>query len=125
MSGPGDPEGTYERVLRPLADAVLVRRDRAPTHVGLLEIPEDARERRPETGIVVAVGPGRRRKDGSRQPLTVKAGDRVVIPRLAGLDWSPDYVPDNAREKPRAFADSDVCVLREHELMGVVEPSEP
>lgn len=35
-------------------------------------------------GIVVAVGPGRRNKDGDLLPVGVKEGDRVLLPEYGG-----------------------------------------
>lgn len=35
-------------------------------------------------GIVVAVGPGRRNKDGDLLPTNVKEGDKVLLPEYGG-----------------------------------------
>lgn len=44
------------------------------------------RSRRPQVneGVVVAVGPGRRNKDGEVIPVSVKAGDKVLLPEYGG-----------------------------------------
>jgi chaperonin GroES len=35
-------------------------------------------------GLVIAVGPGRRTKDGELLPVGVKEGDRVMLPEYGG-----------------------------------------
>lgn len=35
-------------------------------------------------GLVVAVGPGRRAMDGSLVPMSVKQGDKVLLPEFGG-----------------------------------------
>ncbi|KAJ3049943.1 10 kDa chaperonin [Rhizophlyctis rosea] len=68
----------------PLLDRVLVQRVKAAerTKSGLF-IPEKAQENQNE-GIVVAVGPGARGKDGQVQPVSVKEGERVLLPQYGG-----------------------------------------
>lgn len=74
---------TNKTGVSPLGDRVLIR----PLTVDELEdkvtsfgiiIPDAAKEK-PEQGIVVAVGPGRRTDEGVVVPLTVKVGDRVMF----------------------------------------------
>lgn len=36
-------------------------------------------------GIIIAVGPGAPNRDGTVIPLTLKAGDRVVLPGFGGV----------------------------------------
>lgn len=64
--------------IRPLNDRIAVRRieDRR----GLIEIPGEPRGRR-QRGEVVAVGPGRRRPDGTREPMDVQVGDVIRFVR--------------------------------------------
>ncbi|MEK7108882.1 MAG: co-chaperone GroES [Patescibacteria group bacterium] len=65
--------------VQPLGDRVLIR-PQAPetmTSFGIL-IPESSKEK-PETGIVTAVGPGRRNERGERVGMDVKVGDRVYF----------------------------------------------
>jgi chaperonin GroES len=35
-------------------------------------------------GVVLAVGPGRRTKDGALHPTSVKEGDKVLLPEYGG-----------------------------------------
>lgn len=63
----------------PLGDRVLIK-PQAPetqTSFGIL-IPDSTKEK-PETGIVTAVGPGRRGEKGERIAMDVKVGDRVYF----------------------------------------------
>ncbi|KAJ3045650.1 10 kDa heat shock protein [Rhizophlyctis rosea] len=70
--------------LIPLLDRVLVQRVKAAerTKSGLF-IPEKAQENQNE-GLVVAVGPGARGKDGQIIPVSVKEGERVLLPQYGG-----------------------------------------
>lgn len=65
----------------PLADRVLVEAAPAEerTAFGII-IPDTAKEK-PQRGVVVAVGPGK--KD---EPLTVKVGDTVLYGKYAGTE---------------------------------------
>ncbi len=67
--------------ITPLADRVLVAPVEAETKTasGLI-IPDTAKEK-PQKGIVVAVGPGK--KD---EPLTVKEGDAVLYGKYSGTE---------------------------------------
>ena len=37
-------------------------------------------------GIVLATGPGRRTLDGSLVPVSVKEGDKVLLPEFGGIN---------------------------------------
>jgi len=72
------------RRLIPLLDRVLVERIVAPTKTaGGLLLPESAVSKVNE-GVVLAVGPGRRTKDGEVVPPSVKEGDKVLLPEYGG-----------------------------------------
>ncbi|MDZ8023922.1 co-chaperone GroES [Nostoc sp. CALU 1950] len=61
---------------------------------GGILLPDTAKEK-PQIGEVVQVGPGKRNEDGSRQPMEVKIGERVLYSRYAGTDiklGSEEYV---------------------------------
>ncbi|MEW5309740.1 MAG: hypothetical protein WDW38_001602 [Sanguina aurantia] len=72
------------RKLIPLLDRVLVERIQAVTKTasGIL-LPESATSKVNE-GLVLAVGPGRRNKDGDLIPVSVKEGDKVLLPEYGG-----------------------------------------
>eukprot|EP00877_Chromochloris_zofingiensis_P012817 jgi/Chrzof1/778/Cz01g28150.t1 len=72
------------RRLIPLLDRVLVERITAPTKsAGGVLLPESALPKVNE-GVVLAVGPGRRTKDGDLIPAGVKEGDKVLLPEYGG-----------------------------------------
>lgn len=59
-----------------LDDLILIKRDAEVEQIGSIIIPRGEHNMN-EDGTVVAVGPGKVRKDGSRRPMDVKIGDRV------------------------------------------------
>jgi len=67
--------------IMPLGDRVLVKPEEATSEKSAagLYIPETAKKEKPETGTVVAVGPGKRMDDGKVIPLSVKVGDTVMF----------------------------------------------
>ncbi|GAA5996687.1 Hsp10p [Rhodotorula paludigena] len=72
--------------LAPLLDRVLVQRAKVveKTASGLY-LPSAASQGPPPEGTVLAVGPGAPGKDGKLLPLSVKEGDRVVLPGFGGI----------------------------------------
>ena len=75
---------------RPTSDNILVRLDPRDIEFGEsgLMRPDIAAEM-PMTGTVVARGPGRwARKVARRVPMTLAAGDRIVIPWATGQEIS-------------------------------------
>ncbi len=75
--------------LQPLGDRVVVKpneEDEQRTASGLV-IPDTAKEK-PQTGTVLAVGPGEWNEDGDeRIPLDVSEGDVVVYSKYAGTEF--------------------------------------
>ena len=72
--------------VRPLQDRVLVQRlDGEEKTAGGIIIPDTAKEK-PQQGRVVAAGPGKIGEDGKRQPMGVKAGDRILFSKYSGSD---------------------------------------
>lgn len=70
--------------LQPLGDRLVVERDESETvTTGGIVLPDSAQDK-PTRGKIVSVGEGRMLKDGSRCPLQVKAGDRVLFTSYAG-----------------------------------------
>ena len=93
--------------IRALRDNVFVRRRKAGERVGLLFIPESAREKTQE-GVVVAAGAGARLKGHVIRPMSVKPGDRVLFGKYPG--------------EP-AEIDGELLVnIKEDDLFAVVEP---
>lgn len=73
--------------LKPLGDRVIVSpndEDEQRTASGLV-IPDTAKEK-PQTGTILAVGPGDVNDDGDRVPMDVAPGDTVVYSKYAGTE---------------------------------------
>jgi len=93
--------------VRPIADRILAKRiEQKEQKRGTLVIPDSAREK-PMEGKVLAVGSGKRDKEGNRIPLTVKVGDRILFGKHTGTDIKID--------------DDEHVVLREDEVLGIIE----
>ena len=76
---------TSKLTIKPLADRVLVQPSTPETVTkGGIIIPDTAKEK-PQKGIVVAAGPGK--KD---EPVTVKVGDSVLYGKYAGTEITVD-----------------------------------
>ncbi len=75
---------------RPLHDRIVVRRiDAEEKTKGGIIIPDTAKEK-PQEGEVIAVGEGKYLKDGTRQALDVKAGDRVLFGKYSSSEVKVD-----------------------------------
>jgi len=92
-------------MIRPLHDRVIIKRLDADQQIsGGIIIPDTAKEK-PQQGEVIAVGEGKFREDGTRQPLDVKAGDRVLFGKYSGSEVKID--------------DNEYLIMREDEILGV------
>ena len=93
--------------VKPLYDRVLVRRlEEKEQKRGGIIIPDTAKEK-PMEGKVIAVGAGSVNKEGKRQPMEVKAGDRILFGKYAGTEIKID--------------DEEFLILREDEVLAVIE----
>jgi chaperonin GroES len=92
--------------IRPLHDRVVVKRLEAKEEVrGGIIIPDTAREK-PQEADVIAVGPGKLNENGSRQPMDVKKGDRVLIGKYSGSEIKIDG--------------EEHVIIREDEILAVI-----
>lgn len=93
--------------IRPLHDRVLLKRldEETKTASGLF-IPDSAKEK-PIQAKVVAVGAGKRDKDGKIVPLDVKAGDRVLFSKYSGSEVKIDG--------------EEHLIMREEDLLAVLD----
>jgi chaperonin GroES len=93
--------------LRPLYDRIMVKRiEQGEERQGGLFIPDSAKEK-PQEGEVVAVGKGKRLKDGSVAPLDVRAGDRILFAKYTGSETKVDG--------------EEFLIMREDDVLGVIE----
>jgi len=93
----------------PLYDHIIARRANKYTETEAgLAIPDSAQDK-PQEGIVVAVGPGRRphRAGDEVIPLAVKVGDRILFGQYAGVEIVID--------------DQEVIILREDEILVIMK----
>jgi chaperonin GroES len=92
--------------LKPLGDRVVVKASEAEeqTKSGLF-IPHTAKEK-PQKGVVIAVGEGKYREDGTRVPVDVKVGDTVIYGKYGGTEVKVD--------------DEDYLILRADDIYAVV-----
>ena len=68
----------------------------------------EAAKKKPQRGTVLAVGPGKMNDDGSRTPLQVKVGDRVLF-----TSWAGDEFQDRNRK-------DEVLVMHESDILAVL-----
>ena len=92
---------------RPLHDRVVVQRieEDLKTAGGII-IPDTAAEK-PQTGKVIAVGPGARDDDGKIVPLDVKSGDKVLFGKWSGTEVKLDG--------------DELLIMKESDIMGVLK----
>jgi chaperonin GroES len=92
--------------VRPLRDRIMVRRiEEGEKQVGGIIIPDSAKEK-PQQAEVMAVGKGRILDNGTQVPLTVKAGDKVLIGKWSGTDIKIDG--------------EEYLILKEDEVLGIL-----
>tara|TARA_B100000029_G_scaffold487332_1_gene542759 strand:+ start:752 stop:1042 length:291 start_codon:yes stop_codon:yes gene_type:complete len=93
--------------VRPLHDRVIVKRmEEERTSPGGIVIPDSATEK-PIQGEITAVGNGKILDSGEVRPLDVKVGDKVLFGKYSGTEVK--------------VGGDDLLVLREEDIMGVVE----
>ena len=93
--------------ITPLYDRVVLKRvDAAETMKGGIIIPDTAKEK-PMEALVVAVGDGKFDDNGKRIPMSVKAGDKVLIGKYSGTEVRVD--------------DIDHVIVREDEILAIVK----
>jgi chaperonin GroES len=93
--------------IKPLGDRVVVEPiEREETTASGLVLPETAKEK-PQEGKVIAAGPGRLNEDGTRLPLEVKVGDRVLYAKYAGTEFKMN--------------DKKYLILGEKDILAVLE----
>ncbi len=94
-------------MIRPLHDRILVKRLEEETKTaGGLFIPDTAKEK-PIQAKVVAVGAGKRDKEGKLIALDVKPGDKVLFSKYSGTEVKIDG--------------EEHLIMREDDLLAVLE----
>ena len=92
--------------IKPLEDRIVIQTvDAESTTASGLVIPDTAKEK-PQEGIVLAVGPGRF-EDGTRVPLDVSVGDKVLYSKYGGTEVK--------------YAGEEYLVLSARDVLAVIE----
>ncbi len=90
----------------PLGERVVVKPiEQEQTTKGGIFLPDTAKEK-PQEGEVVAVGPGRVTDDGSRLPMELGVGDRVIYSKFAGTEYKE--------------GDEDYLIMRESDVLAKI-----
>lgn len=107
MAATATKKGKTATRIQPLGDRIVARRDVSEeTTAGGLVLPDSAKDK-PTRGVVISVGNGRLLKDGSRSPLQLKEGDRILF---------TSYGPDEIK-----IGDEDLLLMREDDVLAVIE----
>ena len=91
---------------KPLSDNVLIDyedKDEEKTKGGIIMTSRE----RPQQGIAVKVGPGRKTSTGERIPMTVKEGDEVKFAAFAGKEVKVDNI--------------EYFLMPETDIQGIIE----
>jgi chaperonin GroES len=92
--------------IRPLHDRVILRRlEEERKSAGGIVIPDTAAEK-PQTGEVVAVGPGKTDDNGKLIAMGVKPGDKVLFGKYSGQEFKMDG--------------QELLHMREDDIIGIV-----
>ena len=93
--------------VRPLHDRLLIQRlDDGEQTIGSIIVPDSAKEK-PQRGKVFAVGQGKVRDDGTRQPPDVKDGDTILFGKYSGQDIKIDG--------------EEYLILREDDVLAIID----
>ena len=94
--------------LKPLGSKIILEAasKEEVTKSGII-IPDTVDKEKPEQATVLAVGPGRVGKDGSRVPMDVKVGDTVLFSK-----YSPTEIKLEGKE---------YLVVSDEDIMAIIE----
>jgi len=93
--------------IRPLYDRIVVKRIEEKEQIqGGIIIPDTAKEK-PQEGLVIAVGQGKRLDSGKVVALDVKAGDRILFGKYSGNEIKIDG--------------EEYIIMREDDVLGILD----
>jgi len=93
--------------LKPLGDKVVVEREESEDRTaGGILIPDAAKDK-PSRGTVIAIGTGKLLDDGTRGPMQVKKGDRILF---------TSYAPETI-----TIDDDEFLLMSETDILAVIE----
>jgi chaperonin GroES len=97
--------------LKPLGDRVVVEHvEQADRSAGGVFLPDTAKEK-PQEGRVLAVGTGRTLDNGTKLPMDVKPGDKVIYSKYSGSEIKVDgkeYLIISEKDVLAVFTDEKV-----------------
>ena len=93
--------------LKPLGDRLVVKPSAREemTKSGIV-LPDTVKER-PQEGTILAVGPGRTLDDGTREPIEVAVGEKILFQKYAGTEFKLD--------------DEDLLILSQKDVLAVIK----
>ena len=93
--------------LKPLGDRLVIRPTprEEMTKSGIV-LPDTAKER-PQEGTILAVGPGRTLDDGSKEPIEVSVGQKVLFQKYAGTEFK--------------LEEEELLILSQKDVLAIVE----
>lgn len=90
----------------PLGERIVIKPTEQETQTrGGILLPDTAKEK-PQEGEVVAVGPGRASDDGSRIPMELSVGDKVIYSKYAGTEYED--------------GDEEYLIMRESDVLAKI-----
>jgi len=93
--------------LKPLGDRLVVRpSEREEMTKSGIVLPDTVKER-PQEGTILAVGPGRTLDDGTREPIEVAVGQKILFQKYAGTEFKLD--------------DEELLILSQKDILAVIE----
>ena len=94
--------------ISPCSDNVLLEpvKSEEKTKSGIL-LPDSASKERPEQGKVVAVGPGKKNKQGQIIPLSVKVGQKVLFKKYSSNEIKVE--------------EKEYLIIEESDILAVIE----
>jgi chaperonin GroES len=93
--------------LKPLGDRLVVRpSEREEMTKSGIVLPDTVKER-PQEGTILAVGPGRTLDDGTREPIEVAVGQKILFQKYAGTEFKLD--------------EEDLLILSQKDVLAVIE----
>jgi chaperonin GroES len=93
--------------LKPLGDRLVVEpKEREEMTPSGLVLPETAKEK-PQEGVVIAVGPGRRDDDGERIAMDVNTGDTILFAKYSGTEIKIDG--------------KKLLILKESDILAIID----
>jgi len=93
--------------LTPLGDRLVVKPSAREemTKSGIV-LPDTVKER-PQEGTILAVGPGRTLDDGTREPIEVAVGQKILFQKYAGTEFKLD--------------EDELLILSQKDVLAVIE----